>query len=197
MKRFRRVREYQIINFRSRKLTEPFNKMTSTDLKDFKESDNTNQTFSNLEETIKSLSNKNMNLAKQSASNSTQNLQKMNQAMDNIKKEFQDQTVEEMSDRFQAILQDLLYLSSQEEELQSQIRSSSRNSPRLREFASKQQLLQDQLQSVTQKMLELSKETFSITPQIGRAIGKANVECRRKRFNRQKPNSKENKIMQL
>ena len=155
-------------------LTEPFNKMTSTDLKDFKESDNTNQTFSNLEETIKSLSNKNMNLTKQSAANSTQNLQKMNQAMSDIKKEFQNQTVEEMSGRFQAILQDLLYLSSQEEELQSQIKSSSRNSPRLREFASRQQLLQDQLQSITQKMLELSKETFSITPQIGRAIGKAN-----------------------
>ena len=53
----------------------------------------------------------------------------MNQTMTNINKKFQEQTVEEMSARFQAILQDLLYLSSQEERLQSDVKSSSRNSP--------------------------------------------------------------------
>ena len=34
--------------------------------------------------------------------------------------------------------------------------------------------MQDQLQSITSKMIELSKETFSITPKMGRSIGKAN-----------------------
>jgi len=68
----------------------------------------------------------------------------------------------------------MLYLSSQEESLKSDVSSSSRNSPKLREFAYRQQLLQDQLKSITSKMIELSKETFSITPKMGRSIGKAN-----------------------
>ncbi len=53
-------------------------------------------------------------------------------------------------------------------------KQASRNSPRLREFAQRQQLLQDQLGSITKKMLNLSNETFAITPDIGRSIGKAN-----------------------
>ena len=61
-------------------------KMTSNDLNNFKESDNTNQTFCKLEETIKGLSNENMNLTKQSATSSTKNLQKMNQTMNDINK---------------------------------------------------------------------------------------------------------------
>ena len=170
-------------------LTKPFNEMTSTELKDLKNSENTNQTFSNLRETIKGLSTIDVDLTNLSANSSKENLQEMNQSINDINKKFQKQTVEEMSSRFQALLQDLLYLSSQEERLQSDIGSSSRNSPRLREFASRQQLLQDQLQSITQRMFELSKETFSITPQIGRAIGRANYGMQESKKNLTDKNS--------
>ena len=34
---------------------------------------------------------------------------------------------------------------------------------------------QYQLQAITNQMMELSKETFAITPEIGKGIGKANA----------------------
>ena len=37
-----------------------------------------------------------------------------------------------------------------------------------------QQLIQDQLRQTTKQMIELSKETFSITPEIGKAVGSVN-----------------------
>ena len=77
--------------------------------------------------------------------------------------------------RLQDLLQSMLYLSSQEEQLKNDVDQASRNSPRLREFARRQQVLQDQLQSMTEKMLQLSNETFAITPDIGRGVGKANA----------------------
>ena len=80
-----------------------------------------------------------------------------------------------MTVEFQLIMQDILYISSEEEQLRSDVKLASRNSPRLREFAARQQLLQDQLQSITNQMMELSKQTFAITPEIGRGIGKANA----------------------
>ena len=80
-----------------------------------------------------------------------------------------------MIEKFQGLMQNMLYLSSEEEKLRDDVKQSSRNSPRLRELASRQQLLQDQLQSITKQMMELSNETFAITPEIGRGIGKANA----------------------
>ena len=41
-------------------------------------------------------------------------------------------------------------------------------------MAYKQQIIQDQLNQTINQMIALSKETFSITPQIGKSIGKAN-----------------------
>ena len=95
--------------------------------------------------------------------------------MMNAQQNFQKQTVAKMSEQFQKAINDLLYLSSQEEQLLSEVKQAQRNSPRLRELAQRQQLLQDQLQSVTKQMLELSEETFAITPEIGKNIGKANA----------------------
>ena len=60
-----------------------------------------------------------------------------------------------------------------EERLSNNLNKVTRTSPRLRELAAKQQLLQDQLKSITSKMINLSKETFAITPAVGRGIGKA------------------------
>ena len=41
-------------------------------------------------------------------------------------------------------------------------------------MAYNQQLVQDQLRQTTKLMIELSKETFSVTPEIGKAVGIAN-----------------------
>ena len=66
-------------------------------------------------------------------------------------------------------------MSSKEETLKDNTANLKRNSPRLREFAQRQQLLQDQLNSVLDQLIKLSNETFAITPEIGKGIGKANV----------------------
>ena len=154
--------------------TEPFSQKTSDRLKELNESPVTEGSKSTINETMKNLSNQNMSKAQKMSEESMEYLQKMNQTIMDIHDGFQKETVDDMSKKFQVLMQDMLYLSSQEESLKSDVSSSSRNSPKLREFAYRQQLLQDQLQSITSKMIELSKETFSITPKMGRSIGKAN-----------------------
>ena len=155
-------------------VTKPFSQKTSDRLEELKESPVTEGSKSTLNETMKNLSNQNISKAQEMSGESMEYLQKMNQNIIDIHNEFQKETIDDMSKKFQVLMQDMLYLSSQEESLKSDVSSSSRNSPKLREFAYRQQLLQDQLQSITSKMIELSKETFSITPKMGRSIGKAN-----------------------
>jgi len=107
----------------------------------------------------------------------------MMQQMLDIQQGFNQQSISEMMEKFQDLLQNMLYLSTQEEQLRNDVKQASRNSPRLREFAQRQQLLQDQLRSMTKKMLELSNETFAITPDIGRGVGKANASMEEAKSN--------------
>ena len=79
-----------------------------------------------------------------------------------------------MASKFQKIMKDLLELSKIQESLEKETRSMPRNSQRLGEIAGKQQFIQDQLIKVISELLELSKETFAVTPKIGQGIGMAN-----------------------
>ena len=156
-------------------LVEPFSKTTSEQLKSLSESDLSSETESLLEQTEKSLKKMELQNAQNMSAYSAGKLDSMMQEMSNIQQSFQKETVAEMAQKFEKLMQKMLYLSSQEEDLKSELKNTYRNSPRLKKIAAKQQVLQDQLQSITNQMMELSKETFAITPEIGRGIGKANV----------------------
>ena len=156
-------------------LVKPFSIESSSELTQLANSQLAEEINESIKETMQSLSQKNIDSAQQSSESSLQNMELIMKMMMDAQQNFQQQTIAEMSEQFQKIMNDLLYLSSQEEYLRSEVKQTQRNSPRLRELAQRQQLLQDQLQSVTKQMLELSKETFAMTPEIGKSIGKANA----------------------
>ena len=155
-------------------LVEPFSKNSAEELFSLLESDLSKETESFLEETANNLKNEEFQNAQNYSSSSVENLGTMMQKMNQIQQNFQKETVSKMAQKFEKLMQNMLYLSSQEENLKSDVERTYRNSPRLKELAAKQQVLQDQLQSITSQMITLSKETFAITPEIGKGIGKAN-----------------------
>ena len=155
-------------------MIEQFNKSTANELSELSESELSENIMQNLSDIVQSLSKRNNQDAEAESKESLSNMNMMMQQMMNIKQGFNQESINEMVDKFQDLLQDVLYLSSQEEQLKNETKQASRNSPRVRELAQRQQLLQDQLNSVTNKMLKLSNETFAITPDIGRGVGKAN-----------------------
>ena len=181
-------------------LVESYSQKTSDDLSELAESPLTEQTKSSLMETMQNLSQQNLQQSQNSSEQSLDNIQMMMQELMQMQQQFQQETVAEMTEKFQALMQDMLYLSSQEEQLRSEVKSASRNSPRLREMAARQQVLQDQLQSIMNQMMDLSKETFAITPEIGRSIGKANAgmqEAKNKLTDRNVSKAGENQNMAM
>ena len=156
-------------------LVEPYSDKTSDDLSEMANSSLMEQTENSMTETMQNLTQQQPQQAQSSSQASLQNMEMMMQQVMQMQQGFQKETVDDMTEKFQALIQDMLYLSSQEEQLRSDVKSATRNSPRLREMASRQQVLQDQLNSIMSQMMELSKETFSITPEIGRGVGKANA----------------------
>jgi len=156
-------------------MIEPFSKNIAEDLTEFSQDPILEATEEQLKETMKYLTKQNRTQAQKTSEQSLMNMQKIMQKITNTRQEFQQETVSEMVEKFQEAIRDLLYLSSQEEQLKTNVKTTSRNSPRLRDFAVQQQVLQDQLKSIMEQMMDLSKQTFSITPDIGRAMGKANA----------------------
>jgi hypothetical protein len=127
-----------------------------------------------MNQTIRQLQKNRTEIAKQKSTSALNNLQNIQAKMNEIQNQFQNNTTQEMALKFQKVMKDLLELSKTQESLENVTRSMPRNSQRLGEIAGKQQFIQDQLTKIISELLELSKETFAVTPKIGQGIGMAN-----------------------
>ena len=67
----------------------------------------------------------------------------------------------------------MLTLSKSQESLRKETAEMPRNSPRLGDLAGQQQMIQDQLTQTMQNTMDLSKETFLVSPEMGRKMGTA------------------------
>ena len=99
------------------KTMEQFSGETAISLKKLMDSEPATAAQSDLEETQKSLMNADPFEATISSSSSLKNIEKMMDEISAIQNDFNKREVQEMVEKFQDILQDLLYLSTQEEEL--------------------------------------------------------------------------------
>ncbi|MFA5834933.1 MAG: DUF4175 family protein [Bacteroidota bacterium] len=70
-------------------------------------------------------------------------------------------------------MQDLLQISQKQEQLKNQSRALDPNSQQFREIAQQQQNLQNDLNNVANALTELSQQSFVVTPEMGKQIGRA------------------------
>ena len=168
-------KEIQSLAEETSEVLKPFSENSSEKLVELAQSELMDKIQNYIQSTKQSLSSQNFMNAKQPSEQAAQGMESLTEQMINIQMNFKQQEVQKMLEKFQNILQDILYLSSKEETLKDNTSILKRNSSRLREFAQRQQLLQDQLNSITDQLIKLSNETFAITPEIGKGIGKANV----------------------
>ena len=176
------------------------NEKVSEDLLELSESKLVENINQSLEETENNISNQKLNSAQASSQKSIENMKKMIEKITSAQERFQNQSLNEMTEKFEEIIQDILYLSAKEEYLNNALKNITSRSPRIKFFASQQQLIQDQLRSVTSKMINLSKETFAITPAIGRGIGKASSSmdlAKTKLADRNIPEAKNNQMIAM
>ncbi len=155
-------------------MIEEFSPETAEDLADLSASELAQATEQAMQETAAQMQNQNPSAAQPTSSRSLQQLQDMQQQFMDLQAQFQQQTVNEMADRFRGIMRDVLTLSKAQEALRRTASGLSRNSARLGELAARQQMYRDQLGQISESLLDLSRETFAVTPAIGKAVGMAN-----------------------
>ena len=151
-----------------------FDKESSQALEDLERSRTANETESLMNQTIRQLQKNRKEMAKQKSASALGNIKNIQSEMNEIKNQFEKNTTQEMTLKFQKIMKDLLELSKNQESLEKITRSMPRNSQRLGEMAGKQQFIQNQLTKIVSEIIELSKKTFAVTPKIGQGMGMAN-----------------------
>jgi len=153
-----------------------FSSQSAQALQDLSESDLAQSLENNLENTAQELKRQDGQKSNQSSRNTLDDLDKMEQRINSIQEQFQTETVQEISQKFRQILRDILELSKAQEALREETITTPRISPRLGALAGEQQLLQDQLSHIMGNMMNLSKQTFSVTPEMGRSMGQTYSE---------------------
>jgi len=154
-------------------LVKPFSKNSSEKLDQLKESNKYKMAEKKINETISALKKSN-DSAKSPSAKALNNLSDINQELKNIHNDFQKETVSKMARKLEKTMRDILVLSKKQESLRNETTRLSRNSSQVKTLAYQQQVIQNQLNQITKRMSILSKETFSITPEMGRNIGKTN-----------------------
>ncbi|NOZ74713.1 MAG: hypothetical protein GXO90_04960, partial [FCB group bacterium] len=153
-----------------------FSPETAAGLEEMRNSDTAQQAGENLQSTMNQLSDSQMTQASMSSSQALQNLSDLSSQAQQLQTMFQNQTADAMAGKFRSLMRDLLSLSKSQESLLNTTQSTAAHSSRYREQAAQEQVLKDQLLQTMSKLMELSRETFAVTPEMGKALGMAAVQ---------------------
>ena len=149
---------------------------TAQEIEQLSEGNNAKLAKSSLKETVNNLENQKPYEAMDASYSSMQSMQSLESSMNQIFSNFQKQASREMTKKFRTILRDVLSIGKSQELLRTESENIPSNSPRKNDLASEQQLLQDQLYKTMGKTMNLSKETFLVTSDMGQSLGQANAQ---------------------
>jgi len=141
-------------------------------LKEFEKQENQKLSESASEE----INNGNMTEAGEAQQMLQQNMSSLGDAMKNLQMDLQSQYQMKIFYAMLKSLNNILMLSEEEEKLKKVTQSMLHSENEFVERAKEQDEIQRNLSKVINELTELSQETFAITPELGKAIGKARWE---------------------
>lgn len=98
---------------------------------------------------------------------------KLQEGLNQLKQEMLRNQMMQTMIQLQRITSDLLTLSKQQENLKNKTNNLDPSSQQVNEITRKQAELMENLKNLIDRMIELSNKSFAVTPEMGRAVGKA------------------------
>ncbi len=112
--------------------------------------------------------------AQQQQQNAEQSLSQFAQQMMRTQNAMRQKMQNKILAGFKKAMHNLLDLSEREEDLKNETRSLDPSSQRMRENTENQLHILEDLQKLSNDLASMSKQTFAVTPQMGKTLGKAN-----------------------
>ncbi len=126
-----------------------------------------------MQESAQQLHSMNMQQAMQAQQQANKGIQQVQKSLSEMQQQLFNNQMMETTNALRKATQNLLQLSEREEKLKNQAQSLDPNSRQFRENAQEQMNIQNDLNSVTNALMELSQKSFAVTPDMGKAIGQA------------------------
>ncbi len=127
------------------------------------------------EEASENIQQKQKQKAKQKQSQLSQNMQKMKQKMQKLQQDMEQENQMEVFADLMKSLNNIISLSKDQEEAKRNGQENSQSS-QINKQAVKQDEIKRNLEKVLSQMNQLSQKTFAITPEMGKALGKAHSQ---------------------
>lgn len=167
------------LNEEMKKLRDKMSEFDDMPIKDMQEmldqmNEQQNQELS--EQTKQQLEQQQQMQAMQNQQQMSQNMQSMQRQMMSMQENMQQQSQMQTMYEMMKAINSLISLSKEQEALKESTRKLSATSPQMRENAQAQNDLRRGLDKVLKQLSDLSQKTFAITPEMGRALGKARGE---------------------
>ena len=150
-----------------------FSPQTAEDLQNLKDGDLTNETSQELTDARQAMQKQDFKNSMGSGKKAQENLEDLVGKVNDIQKLYQNQTVAEMMNLFQRLVNGVLKLSQDQEKMIIESKTLKSRSPRLVEMAVNQGKIRSQTNQAIEQLMDLSRKTFHISPKISRSMGKA------------------------
>ncbi|MFC1746713.1 DUF4175 family protein [Candidatus Neomarinimicrobiota bacterium] len=154
---------------------EPFSPEAAEQLNDLNDSDIAGETGEGMRTGTTSLENLDRSTSQSQMQQTSELLGVMAAMAGDIRQQFQQSTVNDMMAEFQKVMNSILTISRQQEQVHLETQDLTTSSPRVRDIATQQHQLRLEMSNATEQIIALSRQTFAITPQIGRTIGRTNI----------------------
>lgn len=154
---------------------EPYSPQAAQRLTDLHEGDLIVETRASLRQGTEALSSRQMAASQSQLQMGRELLSSLAAESADIQAQFQQATVKDMLAKFQQVLSSVLTTSKLQEDLYLEIENIPRSSPRIREAAETQHQLLKGMSQIIEQLMALSRQSFSITPGMGRSVGRANA----------------------
>ncbi len=154
---------------------EPYSPQAARQLGALSDADLTRDTEASLQQGTRALKNREAATGQTRLQESSELLQVLRDEAAGIRERFQRETVNDMLARFQRVMSGVLTTSKQQEELFLEAEKMPYNSPRVRETAETQHQLLKGMSRLIEQLIALSRQSFHITPEVGRTVGRANA----------------------
>jgi len=156
-----------------RKMQEFPKEMPLAELKKAQEELDQSGLESDLEQAVQQMEQQDMEAASQQQQSAINKMQQFHKQLQKTSQAMQQRQQEQVVREMRKALQDMLELSKRQEKLKNEARALDQNSQQLRENAQQQADIRRDLAGVTDRLGSLAQKTFSITPEMGKAIGDA------------------------
>lgn len=161
------------LNDLEKKMEEFPKEMPSGKMEDAQSAANNRDMQKAMKQSSQELRNLQMERAMTSQQQASSGISEMQEQLSELQEQLLNNQMQQTMSALRKAMQDLLQISQKQEALKNQSRTLDPNSQQFREMAQQQQNLQSDLNNVANALTELSEQSFVVTPEMGKQIGRA------------------------